>query len=66
MSQLSATMMSWAGCLLTDSSATRYMNIKRMGITEKLGKIWLFSDNKLKSSKYFSKQPTQLIVQLKS
>ena len=44
-SQLSATMMSWVGCLLTDSSATRYMKIKRRGI---LRRFWLFSANKNK------------------
>ena len=40
------------------------MKVKRMGITEILRKIWLFSANKLKSSESFSKQPTQLIVEL--
>ena len=39
---------------------------ERMGITEILGRIWLFSANKTKSSEYFSKQPTQLIVKLNS
>ena len=43
-------------------SATRYMKIKRMEI---LRRIWLFSANKIKSSESFSKQPTQLIVELK-
>ena len=33
-----------------------------MGITEILRRIWLFSANKIKSSEYFSKQPTQLII----
>ena len=33
--------------------------MKRMGITEILGKIWLLSANKIKSSEFFSKQPTQ-------
>ena len=40
------------------------MKVKRMGITEILRRIWLFSANKVKSSESFSKQPTQLIVQL--
>ena len=47
-------------------SATRYMKVKRMGITEILRRIWLFSANKTKSSESFSKQPTQLIVELNS
>ena len=44
------------------------MKVKRMGITEILGRIWLFSANKIKSSESFSKQPssthrrTQLII----
>ena len=42
------------------------MKFKRMGITEILRRIWLFSVNKIKSSESFSKQPTQLIVELKS
>ena len=33
-----------------------------MGITEILRRIWLFSANKIKSSEYFSKQPTQLSI----
>ena len=37
-----------------------------MGITEILRRIRLFSANKIKSSEYFSKQPTQLIVKLNS
>ena len=37
-----------------------------MGITEILGRIWLFSANKLKSSESFSKQATQLIVEFNS
>ena len=37
-----------------------------MGITEILRRIWLFSANKIKSSESFSKQPTQLIVELNS
>ena len=42
------------------------MKVKRMGITEILKRIWLFSANKIKSSESFSKQPTQLIVELNS
>ena len=38
------------------------MKVKRMGITEILRKIWLFSANKIKISESFSKQPTQLII----
>ena len=38
------------------------MKVKRMGITEILRRIWLFSANKIKSSESFSKQPTQLIL----
>ena len=45
-------------------SVTRYMKVKRMGITEILRRIWLFSANKIKSSESGSKQQTQLIVQL--
>ena len=37
-----------------------------MGITEFLRRIWLLSANKIKSSESFSKQPTQLIVELNS
>ena len=37
-----------------------------MGITEILRRILLFSANKIKSSESFSKQPTQLIVELNS
>ena len=47
-------------------STTREMKVKRMGITEILRRIWLFSANKIKSSESFSKQPTQLIVELNS
>ena len=43
-------------------SATRYMKVKRMGISEILRRILLFSANKIKSSESFSKQPTQLII----
>ena len=42
------------------------MKVKRMGITEILRRIWLFSANKTQSSGLFSKQLTQLIVQLNS
>ena len=42
------------------------MKVKRMGITEILRRIWLFSANKIKSSESVSKQPTQLIVELNS
>ena len=38
------------------------MKVKRMGITEILRRVWLFSANKIKSSESMSKQPTQLIV----
>ena len=37
-----------------------------MGITEILRRIWLFTANNIKSSESFSKQPTQLIVELNS
>ena len=36
-------------------SATKYMKVKRMGITEILRRIWLFSANKIKSSESGSK-----------
>ena len=42
------------------------MKVKRMGIIEILRRIWLFSGNKIKSCESFSKQPTQLIVELNS
>ena len=42
------------------------MKVKRMGITEILRGVWLFSANKMKSSESVSKQPTQLIVELNS
>ena len=38
------------------------MKVKRMGITEILRRIGLFSANKIKSSESFSKHPTQLII----
>ena len=38
------------------------MKVKRMGITEFLRRIWLFSANNIKSSESFSKQPTKLII----
>ena len=47
-------------------SATRYMKVKRMGITELLRRIWLFSANKIKSSESVRNQPTQLIVKINS
>ena len=42
------------------------MKVKRMGKTEIFRRIWLFSANKIKSSESFSKQPTELIVELNS
>ena len=42
------------------------MKVKRIGITEILRRIWLFSANEIKSSESFSKLPTQLIVELNS
>ena len=47
-------------------SATRYMKVKRMGITEIFRRIWLFSANKITSFESVSKHPTQLIVKLNS
>ena len=56
--------LSW---LFTDRlSTTRCMKAKRMGITEILGRICLFSANKLTSSKSFTKQHSHLIVKLNS
>ena len=46
------------------SKTTRYMKVKRMGITEILRRIWLLSANKIKSSESVSKQP--IIVELNS
>ena len=46
--------------------ATRYMKVKRMGITEILRRIWLFSADKVKISESVSKQPTQFILELNS
>ena len=37
-----------------------YMKVRRMGMTEILRRIWLFSANRIKNSESFSKQPTQL------
>ena len=37
-----------------------------MEIIEILRRVWLFPANKIKNSESFSKQPTQLIVELKS
>ena len=51
-------------CLLIDSSATRYMKVKGIGITEILRRIWLIREKALNLLN--SKQPIQLIVQLKS
>jgi hypothetical protein len=42
------------------------MKFKRMGITEILRRICLFSENDIKSSESFGKQPIQLIVELNS
>ena len=42
------------------------MKVKRMGITEILRRIWLFSANKIISFESFSKQPTHFIVELNS
>jgi len=42
----------------------RYMKVKRMGKTESLRMIWLFSANETKNFESFNKQPTQLIVEL--
>jgi len=42
------------------------MKVKKMGITEILRRIWLFSANKIKNFESGSKQPNQLIVQLNS
>ena len=49
--------MSWVGT--NRLNATKYMKVKRMGITEILRMIWIFSANKIKSSESVSKQPTQ-------
>ena len=63
---ISAAMMRWVELVVYyyRFSATRYMKVKKMGITEILRRIWLFSSNKIKSSASVSKQPTQLIVKL--
>ena len=45
---------------------TTYMKVKRMGIKESLRRFWLFSANKIKSSEYGNKQPTELNVKLNS
>ena len=42
------------------------MKVKEVGITENLKRIRLFSANKIKSSQSFSKEPTQLIIELNS
>ena len=69
--QLCAAMMCWVRrwveLMFTNRfRATRYMKVKRMGITESLRRIWLFSANKIKSYKSGSKQPFQLIVEVNS
>ena len=57
--QFCATMMSWVGCLLTDSGLPdTYMKVKRMEVTDILGRILLFSAKGIKSSESGSKQPT--------
>ena len=61
--QLCAAMMSWVGCLLFRFRATRYMKVKRMGITEILKRIWLFSANKKKLWICISKQLTRHIFE---
>ena len=38
------------------------MKVKKMGITEILRRIWLFSANKIKFYESVSKQPTDLII----
>jgi hypothetical protein len=38
------------------------MKVNRMGITEILRRVWLFSEKQVKRSESFSKQPTQLII----
>ena len=45
-------------------SAIKHMKVKRMGITEILRRIWLFSLIKIKSSESFNKQPTHHWIQL--
>jgi hypothetical protein len=45
-----------------DSRLPDFMKVRRMGITEILRRIWLFSANKIKSSDSGSKQSTQLII----
>ena len=47
-------------------STTRLLKVQRMERKDILRRIWLFSANKIKSSESFSKQPTQLIVELNS
>ena len=55
MSQLSAAMMSWVGWWVDlivyyyRLSAIKYMKVKRMAIAEILGRLWLFSANKIKA-----------------
>ncbi len=46
--QSCAAMMSWVGCLLTDSGLPdTWKLVRRMRITEILRRIWLFSANKI-------------------
>ena len=42
------------------------MKVNGMGITEILRRIWLFTANNIKCYEYFSKQPTQIILDLNS
>ena len=42
------------------------MKVKRMGITEVLNSIWLFSAKKIKSSESVSKPPIQLNIKVNS
>jgi hypothetical protein len=42
------------------------MKVKRMGITDILRRIWIFSANKIQSFESLGKQPTQLIIKLNS
>ena len=63
LSQSSAALMSWVGwwvelLFMNRLSATRYMKVKRMGITGLLRRVCPFTTNEIKSSESFSKQPT--------
>ena len=56
-------MMSWVGCLLTDSGLPDTWNLRGWEyLTEILRRIWLYSANKIKNSESGSKQSTQLII----